>query len=275
MSATRRKATVILHRDGDPASRSLRMPIWLFRVALAAVVVIAVLIVVSAALFAPIVRTAARVPGLNREIERLSSENERVNELAARLEFAEERYAQIRNMLGGDLVPELPRAEGTAVALRPLFARPPSTPPCYVTGPTRPRYWPLGEAGVVTRGTVGAGSSAEVHTGLDIAVAQRTPVKAAGGGVVSAVGDDAEYGLFVRIDHLEGYQSMYGHASRVMVALGDSVQAGQVIALSGSTGRSTAPHLHFEILRNGVPLDPSSMASRECIYGDLLVGGGR
>jgi len=249
--------------------------VWLLRAIVVTGIAVAVLIVVAAALFAPIARTAARVPGLNREIERLSSENVRVNELAVRLQFAEERYEQIRNMLGGELVPELPRSEGMSVTLRPLLARPPSQIPCYVSGPTRPRYWPLGESGVVTRGTVGAGSSAEVHTGLDIAVAQRTPVRAAGGGVVSAVGDDSEYGLYVRIDHLEGYQSMYGHASRVMVALGDSVHAGQVIALSGSTGRSTAPHLHFEILRDGVAVDPSSLASRECIYGDLLVGGGR
>jgi murein DD-endopeptidase MepM/ murein hydrolase activator NlpD len=92
--------------------------------------------------------------------------------------------------------------------------------------------------------------------------------------MVSGVGDDPEYGLFVRIDHPEGYQTMYGHASRLLVSLGDSVHAGQVVGLSGTTGRSTAPHLHFEVRRDGQPIDPSALVSLECTYGDILVRGG-
>jgi murein DD-endopeptidase MepM/ murein hydrolase activator NlpD len=274
MSSRRRSATIIFHRDGDPVSRSVRLPLWVLRVGLVFGIVLAALILISAVLFAPIVRTAARVPGLNRQIGRLTAENMQVAELAERLRYAEERYDQIRDMLGGQLVPELERREATLTALRPLFARAPDQPWCYESGPSTPRHWPLGEPGVITRGTVGAGSSAEVHTGLDIAVAQGTPVRATGGGVVSAAAEDPEYGLFVRIDHPGGYQSMYGHASRVLVTLGDSVLAGQVIALSGSTGRSTAPHLHFEILHDGQAVDPSTMVSRECTYGDILVRGG-
>jgi murein DD-endopeptidase MepM/ murein hydrolase activator NlpD len=250
------------------------MPLWLLRLGMIGGLILAALIVISAVLFAPIVRTAARVPGLDRRIERLTAENLQVTELADRLSYAEERYEQIRNMLGGEVVPEIERRERTLPALSPVFALAPGQPRCFAEGPTPPRYWPLSESGVITRGTVGSGSSAEVHTGIDIAVAQGTPVRATGGGVVSATGDDAEYGLFVRIDHPDGYRSMYGHASRVMVALGDSVQSGEVIALSGSTGRSTAPHLHFEVLLDGRALDPSTLVSRECTYGDILVRGG-
>lgn len=274
MRKSRPKATFIFHRDGDPTSRSLSMPLWLLKVAAICGITLAVLIVISAVLFAPIVRTAARVPGLSRQIERLTAENRQVVELAGRLEAAEQRYQQIRNMLGGDLVPELERSKGTATALRPIYAKEPNAGSCYVTGPSEPRYWPLGEPGVITRGTVSPGSGAEVHTGVDIAVPQGTPVRATGGGIVSAAGNDAEYGLFVRLDHPGGYQSMYGHTSRVVVALGDSVQAGQVIALSGSTGRSTAPHLHFEVLHDGQPVDPTTLVSRECNDGDILVRGG-
>jgi murein DD-endopeptidase MepM/ murein hydrolase activator NlpD len=247
---------------------------WLLRAGLVLASGLAVLIVIAAVLYTPIVRTAARVPGLTREVERLSAENRQVIELADRLEYAEERYAQIRNMLGGDVVPDLEKSEGTPIALRPLVARSPDEPPCYVTGQSRPSYWPLAELGVVTRGTVPEGSSGEVHTGLDIAVAHGTPIRATGGGVVSDVGEDAEYGLFIRMDHLDDYQSMYGHQSRLLVALGDTVFAGQVIGLAGSTGRSTAPHLHFEVLRGGLAVDPNALVSRECIHGDFLVGGG-
>jgi len=85
------------------------------------------------------------------------------------------------------------------------------------------------------------------------------PVRAAGGGTVAAAGTDHDYGLFVLLRHPEGYETMYGHASRLLVAEGDEVQAGQVIALTGSSGRSTAPHLHFEIRREGKSLNPLTM----------------
>jgi len=81
-------------------------------------------------------------------------------------------------------------------------------------------------------------------------------VRASGGGTVAATGYDPDYGLFVLLRHPAGYETMYGHASRLIVVEGDDVQAGQVIALSGNSGRSTAPHLHFEIRRDKKSLDP-------------------
>lgn len=94
------------------------------------------------------------------------------------------------------------------------------------------------------------------HPGLDIAVATDSYIRAAGGGDVVDVGEDAVYGRFVVIDHGDGYATLYGHASHTFVALGQFVRERQVIALSGSTGRSTAPHLHFEVLVAGEPVDP-------------------
>jgi murein DD-endopeptidase MepM/ murein hydrolase activator NlpD len=90
-----------------------------------------------------------------------------------------------------------------------------------------------------------------------------TPIRAAGGGTVAEAGDDPEYGRFILINHPDGYQSMYGHASRLLVAPGQFVSAGAVIGLSGSTGRSTAPHLHFEIRRDGRVIDPRSIVAQE------------
>jgi murein DD-endopeptidase MepM/ murein hydrolase activator NlpD len=94
---------------------------------------------------------------------------------------------------------------------------------------------------------------------LDVAVPADTYVRAAGAGVVVDVGEDLVYGRFVSLDHGGGYRSLYGHASETLVELGQRVRRNEVIALSGSTGRSTAPHLHFEILLNGEPLDPLTM----------------
>jgi murein DD-endopeptidase MepM/ murein hydrolase activator NlpD len=83
-----------------------------------------------------------------------------------------------------------------------------------------------------------------------------TTVRAAGGGTVAAAGTDVDYGWFVLLRHPEGYETMYGHASRLLVNEGEVVQAGQVIALTGNSGRSTAPHLHFEIRRGRRSVDP-------------------
>ena len=105
----------------------------------------------------------------------------------------------------------------------------------------------------------GTGTSDEAHPGIDIAVAVGSIVRASGGGTVHQLGEDPEYGFFVLLDHLDDYQTMYGHLSRILVEPGASVAPGQVIGLSGTSGRSTAPHLHFEIRQKGVSLDPRTM----------------
>ena len=96
-----------------------------------------------------------------------------------------------------------------------------------------------------------------LHGGIDIAVREGTWVGAAADGVVSVASTDVgHYGTAVFIDHQDGYVTHYGHLSRIMVHIGQKVKARQLIAKSGSTGRSTGPHLHFTIKKNGVSLDP-------------------
>jgi murein DD-endopeptidase MepM/ murein hydrolase activator NlpD len=97
------------------------------------------------------------------------------------------------------------------------------------------------------------------HPGIDIAVAVGSLVRASGGATVRQAGQDPEYGLFVLLEHPEDYQTMYGHLSRIVVTVGATVGAGQVVGLSGNSGRSTAPHLHFEIRQRGLSLDPMTL----------------
>src|SRR3989442_1261767 len=111
-----------------------------------------------------------------------------------------------------------------AVAVR---ARPPSAPLRYEPGPAEPTHWPLDLAGFVTRGQVRPGDPAESHPGIDIAVPAGTAVRAAGGGVVEAAGTDPAYGLFVLLRHSSGYETMYGHASRLLVRAGRQVLVGK------------------------------------------------
>ena len=95
------------------------------------------------------------------------------------------------------------------------------------------------------------------HGGIDIAVKTGTLVGAAADGIVTVASTNVgHYGTAVFIDHQNGYITHYGHLSKILVRVGQKVRAGQIIAKSGSTGRSTGPHLHFTVKKNGVSLDP-------------------
>lgn len=94
------------------------------------------------------------------------------------------------------------------------------------------------------------------HSGLDFSADSGTPIHAAGGGRISFSGNVSELGNVVEIDHGNGLLSRYAHCSRLIARQGELVAPGQLIAEVGSTGRSTGPHLHFEVLRDGMFVDP-------------------
>lgn len=96
----------------------------------------------------------------------------------------------------------------------------------------------------------------QLHEGIDVASPYGSPVVATGDGVVTFAGSWGGLGQKVVLDHGYGLTTIYGHNSSLAVKQGDRVQRGQVIASVGSSGRSTGPHLHYEILVNGVPVDP-------------------
>jgi hypothetical protein len=95
-----------------------------------------------------------------------------------------------------------------------------------------------------------------LHTGLDFQAEPGTPILAAAGGVVVAQEWHPQYGQMVEVDHGNGLVTRYAHASRALVRKGDLVRRGQKIGEVGSTGRSTGPHLHFEVMVDGIPQDP-------------------
>jgi murein DD-endopeptidase MepM/ murein hydrolase activator NlpD len=97
-----------------------------------------------------------------------------------------------------------------------------------------------------------------VHKGVDFAGAMGSDVLAVATGVVTRAGSASGYGNLVEINHGNGYATRYGHNQEVLVAVGDTVTRGQTIALMGSSGRSTGPHVHFEVLRNGQQVNPLS-----------------
>lgn len=95
------------------------------------------------------------------------------------------------------------------------------------------------------------------HSGMDIGAPEGTPFRAMRAGTVTFAGDRGTYGKLVIVDHGNGMETRYAHAHGVDVSVGQRVGRGEVLGSVGSTGRSTGPHLHFEVRRHGKPLDPA------------------
>ncbi len=136
---------------------------------------------------------------------------------------------------------------------------------------TTPSLWPL-------RGRITAGFGQRMdpftgegafHAGIDIAAPIGTLVRAAADGILFHAGPEAGYGTEILLDHGYGITTKYGHLSRTYVVVGQEVKRGQVIGAVGSTGRSTGPHLHYEVLIQDTPVNPAKYLKG--YYGDNLI----
>jgi murein DD-endopeptidase MepM/ murein hydrolase activator NlpD len=126
-------------------------------------------------------------------------------------------------------------------------------------------YTPLGYPfpGIITstfghRENPFGGENIETHKGLDIKGPIGSPVKAMAKGIVEFAGLRGGFGNCIMLKHGNGFETLYGHLSRILVRLGQQIDIGQQIGLIGSTGRSTGPHLHYEIHKNGEKIDPKN-----------------
>ena len=243
---------VIPNAGGEPRGISLSRR----RVRFLAVAgtVLAVAFAGLAASWVSMARRAAQADDLAHTVDSLETHLTRLDGVAQRLVAMELREDTYKRMLGvsgdADSAFWVPRPGGSAGRSETLSDG---------EAETEPTAWPLTVAGAVTQAHLG-GAGAD-HPGIDIAVPSGSYVRAAGGGVVVQAAEDPVYGLFVLIDHGNGMRTRYGHALYLVPQRGWTVRRGEVIALSGSTGASTAPHLHFEILKDGKPVDPFSMVT--------------
>lgn len=246
--------SLIVIPDGGGEPRSIRLSRRRLRVLGVTGTLLAAAVVGMAASWASMARRAAHADDLARRVDSLETHQTRIHDVAQQLVRIEGREDTYRRLLGlggaADSAFWVPAPGGPA--------RGSEAPPAG-GAETEPTAWPLTVAGAVTRAHLG-GAGAD-HPGIDIAVASGSYVRAAGGGVVVQAADDPVYGLFILIDHGNGVRTRYGHAMYLVPQMGWTVRQGEVIALSGSTGASTAPHLHFEILKNGEPVDPLTMVT--------------
>jgi murein DD-endopeptidase MepM/ murein hydrolase activator NlpD len=163
-----------------------------------------------------------------------------------------------RSLTPGAGGPAHPGARAPRPHLAPLAHQAPAAAPAPAPEALDPLLLPV--AGRITSGygvrRDPLTGEASTHPGLDVGAPEGTPIRAPVGGVVLSAGPRGGYGNAVEIDHGNGLVTLYGHVSELLVSKGDSVVPGQDIATVGSSGRSTGPHLHFEVRVGGRPVDP-------------------
>jgi murein DD-endopeptidase MepM/ murein hydrolase activator NlpD len=134
-----------------------------------------------------------------------------------------------------------------------------------------PSIWPVPPSQVYISSSFGTRADPytgrrRMHKGLDLAGRTGVPIMTTANGVVKRVVRGRYIGLVVHVDHQNGYETIYGHLSKAVVRAGQKVARGQIIAEMGNTGRSTAPHLHYGVLRNGRAVDPQDFFSATSRY---------
>ena len=164
-------------------------------------------------------------------------------DLSEALEMIEQRLGTRRSSI--DLLAETMRREFPGAASYASDSAP----------HTMPSIWPA--AGFVSSPYGLRFDGTEFHQGIDIAADMGAPIVATADGVVTAAGWNGGYGNMVDVDHGGGIVTRYGHASALAVTVGQQVRRGEVIAYVGSTGRSTGPHVHYEVRVDGQPVNPA------------------
>jgi len=264
-AADRNSITVTVAPSQAERTFQIDLPRWSLRLLGAILVASFVLVLIGGILYGKLIRDAVVL----REVRQ---ENEILRARAARMEEIERDVAQldrVRKQLyaiagiqdaDADAIEQMgdgeapPRAadsvngaissdvqDGDSGAVQAVAVAPVSTVP--IRGP-------------ISRGFGRASERSPEHSGVDIAGREGADIAAAGDGAVAFAGQDETFGNMLILRHAGGWETRYGHNKTLLVVEGDSVRAGQVIALLGSTGKSSAPHLHFEIHHNGTAVDP-------------------
>jgi murein DD-endopeptidase MepM/ murein hydrolase activator NlpD len=236
-------------------TRSFRVPYAAFYALVGFVGVSLLLMVVFVATYGNLLIRSRESSIYKQQIAELMKRQERMGELRRNLAQLRAMNVQIRKMLGLGLTAEDSVAAERATADRTQVA---ADSPSDQASMLRaiPTFWPV--RGFITKKFNAAPTNQEplLHEGVDIAVDRGTPIRASASGYVLEAGFNDTYGYYVQIDHGYGIKTLYAHADMLVVMKGERVAQGQTIAYSGNTGRSTAPHLHFQVTVNNVPVDP-------------------
>lgn len=251
--------TLMMIPDGAAAGRGIRLPAWALKLLAVVLGVVVIGILVFFALYSSVIAMAARADRLQRENERLLRYQQKVQLLEENLVQMRQIVSRLTELAGIDYkFTELP-------ADSELFAELESQKPAVLyrasdADDNLPSGLPV--QGFITQ-DFEIDDVNHFHPGVDIACAVGTPVLATAAGVVEMALRDSVYGWLLVIRHNDSMTTFYGHNETLLVSVGQHVSPGSRIALSGNTGVSSAPHLHYEVRTKDQPINPLEMMSYE------------
>ncbi len=230
--------------SGNPKTIKFRR-FW-FKFLIYLIVVGIVALVIAAFFYGRLVSEAMEAKGLRTENEALMEQHTEYLLLKQELEKNREIVSRIKMLAGIDTMDVSDSLNADSTILAEIASNHINT--------QIPYGYPL--RGFISKRFTEFGLFGEKHLGLDITCPEETFVHSTADGVVEFVGWDDYFGNLIRINHQNGYESVYAHNKESRVEEGEKVKRGDVIALSGNSGISSGPHLHYEVLKNGKPLDP-------------------
>ena len=244
--------TLMLIPDGTENRKGVKVRQWLFKLVVSVFILLQISMLVFLLFYGQIVTRATEADAFEKENERLRKYQYKVQLLEKNLLEARDIVTRLTKLAGIDFTfPELPD-DSTLFATfdqkrNNLVPRSSSNDFSYPSG--------LPIAGFVSQ-DFKAEDGQHYHPGVDIACAEGLPVLATAKGVVMYADFDSTYGYMVVLEHNDTTSTVYGHNKELLVKVGDNILAGGRIALSGNTGKSTAPHVHYELRINNEPIDP-------------------
>lgn len=225
-------------------SRSYFISRTRLRLLLSFIVIVFILLIVAIVSYSGVYLRAAQVEILKRRNNEIEREFTKLAEIKKNLEIAEVSSQKLKIMLGVDKSPEPvePKFDSTVeynfeTPVDSIFKG--NIPSLLPTQGTISQFFTLG------------------HEGLDFAAPRFSPIITAASGIVVNAGWDSIFGNYIIVEHDENYSTFYGHLQTIDTKIGNRISSGELIGTVGSTGRSTSPHLHYEIRFQGKPVDPS------------------
>ena len=256
----RKELTILIIPEGSTGSIRKRFSYSMLYTLLTMVLILVAAFVFMIVNYSRVYYVALQAEILRRRNVKLEEQWKKIARIEKDLALIKRTDERIRKMLGTDLSPQtsaLPSSQGVGT-LGQADAAPAETAEVEPSLPISlsqasalekmPTIWPA--RGWLSR------LCTQDHTAVDIAAATGTPVVTTTSGKVVRAGWDDRYGKIIEIENDQGFRIMYGHNSRLLVREGEVVSKGDVIAFVGSTGLSSAPHLHYEIRLKGKPVDP-------------------
>ena len=224
-------------------SRSYFISRTKLRLVMSFIIIVFILLVVAIISYSGVYLRAAQVEILRRRNNEIEREFTKLSEIKKNLEIAEVSNQKLKIMLGVDKSPEPVEPEFDSTVIYHFEESSDTTFKGNIPS-MQPTQGPISQFF-----TIG-------HEGLDFAAPRFAPVVATASGIVADAGWDSVYGNYIIIKHDENYSTFYGHLQSIDINIGNKVSSGELIGTVGSTGRSTSPHLHYEIRFQGKQVDP-------------------